>query len=458
MISALIVALAAAQSVAAGPTLTLEDALKQAGEKNLDLKVAQARLAQAHEISSKVWANYLPQIALGASYTRNSAEAKFALPTVYLVRDQSGSVTGNETDPQPEYPGTPTPYAAFPFQFTDPITIQPYNQLGAQLTLNQALIAPALWPAIQAAYLGEQVAELNVEAARRDILFAVAQLYYGAVGARDALEVQRKILETNLAHEKDAELKYKNGAVAKVTLLRAQIDRARAEADVQRSENAYKSARSALATLLNRDMAFEVTEPAEPPPPPDMQTLVEGVNRDRPDLRAASIGVEAAEKGVTSGKLSYVPSLGLSAALRSANVGGFAGKSTTWAVTLGLNWTLFDGGLREANLRESKAKLAEATALRDAAEARAGDELRRAWLDYESAKANRVKAEEQSKLAKENQQIVNVSFNAGTSTYIEVSDANVALMGAELSRVAETLNAHLAVLRLAKAAGAFAPK
>jgi len=53
---------------------------------------------------------------------------------------------------------------------------------------------------------------------------------------------------------------------------------------------------------------------------------------------------------------------------------------------------------------------------------------------------------------------VEVGFKAGTSTYVEVADANAALMGAELGRVAETLNAQLSVLKLAKAAGAFNPQ
>jgi outer membrane protein TolC len=458
MITALIVTLAAAQAVAAGPTLTLDAAFQQAREKNLDLKVAQARLQQAQLVSNKVWANYLPQLSAGASYTRNSAEAKFQLPTVYGVRDMSAFAGSVDGDPHPEYPGEPTPYVAFPYQLSDPITIQPYNQLGAQIVLNQAIIAPALWPAIKAAYLAEDTAELGIENARREILFAVAQLYYGAVGAREALEVQRKILETNLAHEKDAELKYRNGAVPKVALLRAQIDRTRAEADVQRSENLYNSTRSALATLLNRDTNFEVVAPPELPAPPEMSKLTDGAENDRPDVKAARLGVELAEKQVQSNQLSYLPNLGLNARLQTSNIGGFANKNTIWAISLGLNWTLFDGGLREANLRESNAKLAEASAARESTEAKARDELRRAWLDYQSAQANRVKAEEQTKLARENQQIVNVSFNAGTSTYIEVSDANVALMGAELARVAESLNAQLAILRLSKAAGAFDPK
>jgi multidrug efflux system outer membrane protein len=52
---------------------------------------------------------------------------------------------------------------------------------------------------------------------------------------------------------------------------------------------------------------------------------------------------------------------------------------------------------------------------------------------------------------------VDVSFKAGTATYLEVTDANTALAAAETGFVGETLNASLAALRVLKAAGQFAP-
>jgi outer membrane protein, multidrug efflux system len=58
-------------------------------------------------------------------------------------------------------------------------------------------------------------------------------------------------------------------------------------------------------------------------------------------------------------------------------------------------------------------------------------------------------------LARENQRLVDVNYKAGAATYIEVSDANTALLNAELSQVSEALNADLAATRLLKAAGAF---
>jgi outer membrane protein TolC len=138
-------------------------------------------------------------------------------------------------------------------------------------------------------------------------------------------------------------------------------------------------------------------------------------------------------------------------------VGGFIGRNTNWFVTVGLQWVLWDGGLREAELRESSARIAEAKANAGAAENRVRDEVRRGLLDLASARANRLKAERQLELAREGQRLVDVSFKAGAATYLEVTDATTTLAAAETGFVGETLNASLAALRVLKAAGQFAP-
>lgn len=443
------------------PVLGLDEALKVAKERNLDLKVAQARLAQAREVSRKVWAGYLPQVSVGGSYTRNSAEAKIQLPTGYYIRNvgmPQGPVRGDPSQPYtPDNPpGDQTTYILFPSGYAD-VVIQRQDQLGGQAQVSQALIAPVLWPAIQNAYLGEEVASLNVENGRREVLFAVAQLYYGAAGLKERVKVQQRLLEITRQHEKDAQVRVEAGAVAQAALLRAQIDRAKAEQDLKRVENSYLSAKIALAGLLDRDDRFEVDLPPAPQLPADVSGLEDAAVRDRPDVAAAKVGVRLAEGQRMVSFMKYLPNVGVSGAYRLANVSGFTGQYDSWAITLGLNWTLLDGGLREAELRESFAKISEAEANRLSLERKARDEVARAKLDLESARSNMTKAAEQVKLARQNSELVNVAYREGNVTYLEVEDANAALLGSELAVVGETLNANLAALKLLKSAGAFNP-
>ena len=137
---------------AAGPVLTLDEALAEAQRKNLDLKAARARLEQAEQSSRKAWAGYLPTLAASGSYTRNSAEARITLPTRTAIRD-----VGTPTSGPTEGEGSPTTLRTVDLESLD-ITIQPYNLLNAQLEARQALIVPQLWASIRAATQAEHLA------------------------------------------------------------------------------------------------------------------------------------------------------------------------------------------------------------------------------------------------------------------------------------------------------------
>ena len=114
--------------------------------------------------------------------------------------------------------------------------------------------------------------------------------------------------------------------------------------------------------------------------------------------------------------------------------------------------------MREVEGREAAAKVVEAEAALRSLELKTREEIRRATLDLESARANHTKSEEQVRLARENMQLVTDNYKAGLATQLDATDASTALASAELGLVAEELNAELAELRLLKAAGAFDPQ
>jgi outer membrane protein TolC len=407
------------------PVLTLDEALRMAAERNLDLKAAAARLRQAQQATRKAWAGYLPSVTASGTYTRNEAEA--AIP--------AGAFTlpGGGTSPE--------------------IVILPQDQLSGQVEANQVLFSPALWYGIQAASRGADVAELNVAGARRDVLFGTAQAYYGVASLRQAVQVSERLLEIAQRQERDARVRYEAGTIAKVGLLRAEIDRARAEQDLRRARNSYQSARIGLATLLDRPVDFEVADPPEPNLPPDGARLEADALRDRTDVRAARSSLDSAHAAHRAQIGKYFPNLAAFGRYQNADVAGLTGQEA-WAIGLSLQWTIFDGGLREAELREASARVDEAEASLASAEARIRAEVRQALLDLESARANAAKAREQRDLAAENQRLVDVSFRAGAATSVEQADATAELRNAEIGYTTEALGAQLAALRVLQVAGA----
>jgi outer membrane protein TolC len=415
-----------ALSLAQAPqTLTLQEALHRADEVNLDLQAARTRVTQAKANVWKAWSGHLLQIGASGAWNQNDRLAAFQLP------DGAGG-------------------------FID-VTIQPRTQLAGQVQATQVLVAPQLWFAVQSAYRAEDAVTQGVENARRDVLFGVAQAYYGVASLKRLVDVSVQLQEMAQRQARDADIRYKAGTIAKVAKLRADIDASRAEQDLIRARNSYEGARLALSVLLDRTPDFDVVEPAEPPLPADTSGLEQAALDHRQDIKAARSleGVQASLRRVSA--MRYLPTLAAFGRATYADPAGLTGAKGAWTVGLSLNWTILDGGLREAELRDTSARMAEAEFSRRALENRAQAEVRNALLDLESARANARKAKEQRDLAAENQRLVDVSFKAGAATAVEQADATSALRNAEIQYATETLQSQLAAVRVLRASGTFDP-
>ncbi|HEY6005583.1 MAG TPA: TolC family protein [Anaeromyxobacter sp.] len=425
---------------AAPGVITLDEALQLAKERNLDLQVLRARLDQADEISWKVWSRYLPQVTVTGSWQR---QKEIILPFPVGV-----DVTVNQGPP----------VTATGTLVDIPISIQSSEIKQGQLEVTQTIFSPALIFGIRAAMKSGQAVALSLGDGRRALLFGVASAYYGAASLKQALGVSERLLEIAQRQEKDARVRFQAGTVAKVALLRAEIDRARAEQDLKRARNSLESARLALATLLDRPPDFDVVEPPSPPLPetPEPEALVRSALQNRLDVRAARLSLDAARANRNAVIGRYLPNVGAFLREQRLSQPGLT-PASNWQAGLQAQWQILDGGLRESDLREGNAKIAEADAALRSAEAKARQDVLQALLDLDSARANAAKAKEQRDLATENLRLVDVSYRAGAATAVELADATASLRTAEAGVTAETLGAQLAALRVLQATGEFEP-
>jgi outer membrane protein TolC len=153
--------------------------------------------------------------------------------------------------------------------------------------------------------------------------------------------------------------------------------------------------------------------------------------------------------------MQYLPSLGVFGQYNYLTTSTFTPNNFTWQIGVGLTWNIFDGGLREASIREATAKIVEADAQKRQTDLRAVTRVKQAELDLQGAVANRAKARERTSLAQENARLVDVAYKAGAATYLESTDSVQTLRQAEVGLVAESLNVDLATLKLLNAVGAF---
>ena len=430
--------------------LTLREAIDSARTQNLDIQQLDAKVQAARQLTWKAWSSYLPQVNAGVQIARNQYEVAFSLPTGYFVRDM-GSPQGPPAGGS--VPGAPTDFSTYPSGSVDSVVV-PMVQTNGQVKASQALIAPQAIVLIQNAYRAEKTIDYNIQQARRDVLFAVAQLYYGVAALQELTVVQDRQVVLTKERERDSRVRFEAGTGTKVGLLRAEIDRAQAEEDLKRAQIEFQRARLALAAALDRPDDFDIVIPQGPPAPTGTNLEQQALDL-RPDVKAAAENLELAYGQRLQLYMQYLPSIGAFGAYNYASTSTFNPNAFTWQVGLGLTWTIFDGGLREASIREATAKILEADAFKRQTDLRAVTRVKEAQLDLQGAVANRAKARERTTLAQENARLVDVAYKAGAATYLESTDSVQTLRQAEVNLVAESLNVDLATLKLLNAVGAF---
>jgi outer membrane protein TolC len=430
--------------------LTLREAIDLARRQNLDIQQLDAKVQAARQLTWKAWSSYLPQINAGVQVARNQYEVSFALPSGYWVRDmgtQQGPAGGGSV------PGDPTNFIVYPSAVTES-TVVPMVQTNGQVKLSQAILAPQAIVLIQNAYKAEKTIDYNIQQARRDILFGVAQLYYGVASLQELSAVQERQVVLTKERERDSRVRFEAGTGTKVGLLRAEIDRAQAEEDLKRAQIDFQRARLALATALDRPDDFDIALPDSPRQPTGANLEQQALDL-RPDVRAAAEALDLAYGERTRIYMQYLPSIGAFGAYNYASTSTFNPNAFSWPIGIGLTWTILDGGLREASIREQSARIAEADAYKRLTDLKAVNRVKEAQLDLQGAVANRAKAKERTGLAQENARLVDVAYKAGAATYLESTDSIQTLRQAEVGLVAESLNVDLATLKLLNAVGAF---
>lgn len=446
------------------PILTLAQAMDEAQKNNTTLEKARTQLSQAELYSRKAWASYLPQITLAASLTHNSD------PTATVNQQPIMA-----TDAITQQMGGPYLISVASSDYSMEVG---KNVFGAQVSFQQALIVPQLWAAIRNTYIAERVVNLTVENARREVLFGVSQLYISAATLKETIAVRKRMLANTEAHEKDARFRFEAGTIPKIQLIRAQIDTVNAQQQVLQAENNYMTAKLALATLIGRNVVdFDVETPEEVQPPEgNEEELIQRAAESRPDVVSARDSLKMAELGMKQALYAYLPSLFFVASYQWGRPSYWLSDSMEalmdasgqslreedkwtqkWSVGLAFSWTIWDGGAREVAVKENDAKIAAAEADLRGAESKVREEVKSAIVSLNSARSNIINAKEQLRLARENSDMVNVNFNAGVATQLDVSDANTSLIGAELNLIAQTMQAQISALTLLKAAGLFEP-
>lgn len=436
-----------APALAAPPPLPLEEAKALARKNSPTLQIAKENLYQAELLIDKAWVMVKPQINATGTYTHYNTDMSLTFPdfTSFAFTEEDCGALWN-------------PEVGFCFTRYDTRVIQKQDSFGLMATISQPLFLAQAISTIKNAYNGFDLAQINTENAEDYLLHSVEVAYYGALATKRFLEIARHAVEIRQEHLKVANAKFEVGETAKITVLRAEIDVNQSEQDVKRAENSLALAKEVIRLLIGHYQDFSLVPP-EPPrrPAQTMEEYIHKAMEQRRDLTSAKLELAIAEQLKNDAWYRFLPQLVATGMYRLSDVKGFTDRYDQWQIGLALSVPLYDGGLRYAYLKEAKSKIREATVKIEETQQSIVSEIRQFWLKMEMAEANLIKARRSVELAREQVELAMAAFEAGTSTNLEVLDANSMQFISEVNETSEELNLHMAILKLEKAVKMFNP-
>jgi len=296
----------------------------------------------------------------------------------------------------------------------------------------------------------------DLYAAREEHLFAVASAYYDVLKAKKILDIADSNLERLTKHRNAAEKRLKVGEVTRTALLRAEGELSGARSDQLTVKNGWELARAILARIvvINRD--FQLREaPREDMQISSLTSLQEIALAERAEIKSLESQKKIAGQQIQYAKGTYWPELSVSGVYKGADqspASPFLLKESAYG-ELSLDFPLFEGGLRRAEVREAKAKERQAGLFYEDLKKTIQIEVESAYLELVTQKGILKFLEDQLVFARDNYYAVSKQFEFGLADSIDVMDANTLLVSAERKVAEAVYNYQLSILRIKRVTG-----
>jgi outer membrane protein TolC len=296
---------------------------------------------------------------------------------------------------------------------------------------------------LDAARGAERTAEHEQERTVQEAAMSVRQAYFGTLKALGLRSVAEKNLEQAKAHLAQAEAFFRAGSRPRFDVTRTEVEVNSAQLSLINAANGVRVSRltlgNAMGVQLPDDIEIEDV-PLALVDAPDLATAQRDALRNRPEMLKAAAEVEAAESRLNAERSQYLPNISAggsySWASGTATMGPYRSDlDSSWNAGVTLNVSLFEGGVTRGRIAEARAGLKISEARREVLAQGTILEVNQAHADLENAEARLTVMESSLRKAKENREIAQGRYQAGVGPYIEVTDASLSELNAEIDFV-----------------------
>ena len=431
-------------------TLTLEQAVLMALDRNPELLIAEKEVAKARAGIWEAYGTLMPTLDATAAVQHTWEIQTSTIPNFLkpMLEPLAPSI--------PEFADMPD-FVEMSFGMENLVT---YGASVRQpLFLGGAGIA-----GVRLAYAAREASEQQLESRRQNLIYGTTRSFYGCLLAKEVVRVQEDALaqaEANLAVVK---AHYDAGSASGFDKMRAEVEVANLKPEVIASRSDYRAALTGLKTILGLSADSEIALDGALAFVPDdsweqpLSSLQELADENRPELKAMRAQKAMASRSVAIARSGFLPKVFFSTDYSnqaSRNDWDFTGDdfSKGFSSAVSVQLPLFDG-LRNVKAHQ-KAQLDYRIAgdrERQLADAVAGEvevahnRLLVAGEKYQSAR-------ESIDLAREALRLANLRYEEGASTQLDVLGSQLALKRAELNHVSALFEYQMARYELRRVTG-----
>lgn len=333
------------------------------------------------------------------------------------------------------------------------------NQYSNSVTATMPLYTGgALSGAIKSAKAGYKSALVGVQKSYNDMRSTVTNGYFSVLQADDMQVLGRESVARLEEHLKNVKAQYDVGVVAKVDVLRSEVELANAQQNLIKAENAYKIAEANFNKIIGLPLAtnlFLEDTLTYTPYEQDLAYCLDYASKNRPELEQAKQGVEAARGQVRAARSGYQPQISAFATQNWDTSDGHwaADEESTWSAGINVSLTIFDTGVTRSKAHAAKANYFSAQeTYRDTVDAVMLD-VRSQYLNMREAEKRISTTEVAVSQAEEDYRIAQLRYQAGVGTNTDVLDAQVALTDAQTNYLQSVYDYNISKTNLETAIG-----
>ncbi len=418
--AAMVAAAAGAQTQPAGAVLTLDAALREIASRSAAAAISRLDVGAAVEGTHRAESAFRPTLSLTGGYQLRDHEVVAKLGALQAPTTERNFLTG---------------------ELDLGYLIWDGGRRSSALSVSKSL---------------EDAAATRGSAAVRSSPLEGLGAYLRALTFKAQREVLAQRVTALKDHLREVNDLFEQGVVARNDLLETEVRLRLVEDQAGRVDNGEAVAGEALNRLMGRPPGVALALPERLPSPPPLPAAVADLKKRaadaNPQLVALRARLKSEEDAVSLRRSDGAPSV-FAQASHTYQQNRFLAYPNANVLFLGVSWDAYDGGLRQAGVRE--AEFAAARTREEIADLQRLIEVQidQAWREYTQALREAATAETNVKAAEENLRIEEDQYRAGLARTTDVLDAESVLAESRFALVNQHYDAYLKQGALLNAAG-----